>query len=109
MSGPSPPPSKWPTDHVPIRVLDLIVDHLAVWAIEEHDCDRSTCHLSASYPGKSNFTSMSPELRNMSLVNRTFRENVLRRKIFSSLMLESPEDMANIRAMISAHSLSFVR
>jgi hypothetical protein len=45
----------------------------------------------------------------MSLVNRTFRENVLRRKIFSNLILESPEDMANIRAMISAHSLSFVR
>jgi hypothetical protein len=96
-------------DHVPGTVLDLIVDHLASWAIEEHHCDHPMCHFSTNYPGTSNFTPLSAELENMSLVNHLFRENVFHRKILPTLMLEFPEDIATIREQISEQSLSYVR
>jgi hypothetical protein len=95
--------------HVPTTVLDLIVDHLASFAIEEHHCDHPICHFSADYPGTSNFTPLSLELANMALVNHAFRENVFHRKIMPTLMLGLPEDMAVVRKNVSEHNLTFVK
>lgn len=109
MAGPGLPPSPWRLDHVPGRVLDMIVDHLALWAIDEHDCGRPMCHFDRDYPGGNDFIPWSRDLESMSVVSHKFWESVFHRKILSNLMVDSPEEAEVIKEKLSEHSLTYVK
>ena len=112
----SPSPSSWPLEGIPTPILDLIVDHLADMAVEKDDrrkeytrwislmCDRYT-----SLPKLPALVPFSDDLRSMSLTCHAIRDNVLRRKIFRALVVNSSGSIKRLMNRLGTQGHSYVR
>lgn len=89
MMGPARPPSCWPLDYVPAPILNSIVDHLGWEALAASNA------LYLYNPGDSpnDHRPFTLDLQNFSLVDWTFRHNVMGRKIIHTLVLHGVDDM----------------
>jgi hypothetical protein len=91
--GPELPPSTWPLDHVPTPILNGITDHMGnesiAWAVSlKLDVHRKGNDLN-------DLRIFSADLKNMSLVDWTFRNNVLGRQVVNTLSLWGPDHIRN--------------
>lgn len=104
----SSPPSSWPLDYVPGHILDKIMDYVALDAIESDFYDPS----GASFEQERIEYGLIPfslDLKNMSLVNRAFRENVFRRKVMELVILDSFDRVETGLASIREESFTYIR
>jgi hypothetical protein len=102
------PPSSWPLDYVPGHILDKIVDYVAQDAIESDFYDPSGTPLEQERTGYG-LIPFSPDLKNMSLVNRAFRENVFRRKVMELVILDSFDRVETGLASIREESFTYIQ
>jgi hypothetical protein len=104
----SRPPSSWPLDCIPGHTLDMIVDYVAQDAIESDFYDPSGTSFEQERIGYG-LIPFSLDLKNMSLVNRAFRENVFRREFMELVILDSFDRVKTGMASIREESFTYIR
>lgn len=105
--GPVSPPSPWSLDGVPGTILDIIVGHVAQQARQDHACVSTDCLCKrANDRSVINFT---PNIKNLSMVDNTFRHNVMSRLIFHTIEVGSRKNIIKLRKKVRECSLRSVR
>jgi hypothetical protein len=103
--GPPLPPSRWPLQHVPACILDVIVDIIADAAVDLVDKPE----IFKVDPNLEVFRPLSPELKNMSLVNKAFRRNIMEGKIIHTVVIKSPRHLTKVQSQFTQEGRTYIR
>jgi hypothetical protein len=110
--GPHIPPSAWPLGRIPGVIIDVIIEHLSRDAIRSHTCQKGPeCIFLPKRVGPIStpiFTPMSPDLKNMSLVNHATRKVVLQKAILNMVVLYDADHIASTLFSLRSSSLSHI-
>lgn len=107
--GPSPPPSTWPLDHIPGTILDIIVHCIEEDAVDLHSCAKCPDCLWITKPVGPIYTPMSLELKNMSLVDHTFRKAILQKVILDTVALYDCKQITSALSYVREESFSYIQ
>jgi hypothetical protein len=55
------------------------------------------------------FRPLSPELKNMSLVNKAFRRNIMERKIIHTVVVKSPRHLTKVQSQFTQEGRTYIR
>lgn len=106
--GPQIPPSTWPLDHIPGTILDIIIECLSEDAVESHTCDKGSKCIFIPKSNRHILTPMSPQLKNMSLVDHGTRKVVLQKSILKTVVLHDAAHIASTLSRLRQSSLGYI-
>lgn len=112
INGPEIPPSSWPLKGVPGTMLDIIVDHVAQQARQDHVRASGFMGGFGRLYNRSQDPSVvafTANVKALSMVDRTFRHNVMSRKIFHTVEVAPCDQMIELRKKVRRCSLHAVR